>query len=229
MCTAKRNLTHTCKKNPHTWWNTILGRVNDITNHHWSFCGNCEFHRNRSQGTAAATGDESNQIAAFLQSGCATTLGNRKVAWSNRMTCSSLNSHRAMPTITLITMAKRRMQCPGKRYMWCLFVLKYWSEFFRGGHYSRPTRNIPIGRITKGISTDVTCFVRSGLGFVFTFNTSRQRQEERRTHNTKLHSEGRRWKDRPDFFVIESGEHKSFEAFVYVGPVFHSPTPKCPL
>lgn len=43
--------------------------------------------------------------------------------------------------------------------------------------------------------------------------------------NTKLHSEERRWKERPDFCVTESVKHKSFWAFVYVGPVFHSSTP----
>lgn len=43
--------------------------------------------------------------------------------------------------------------------------------------------------------------------------------------NKKIHSEERRWKESPDFFVSESAEHKSFQAFVYVGSVFHSSTP----
>ena len=43
--------------------------------------------------------------------------------------------------------------------------------------------------------------------------------------NTKLHSDEKRWKERADFCVTESVEHKSFQAFVYVGAVFHSSTP----
>lgn len=103
-------------------------------------------------------------------------------------------------------------------------------EFLRRCTNSRPSQCAQCAErsITKGASTYVLCFLH--LGFVFTFNTSRQKRRGGHTGytNTKLHSEGRRWKERADFCVIEYVEHKSSQAFVYVGPVSLSSTPTLP-
>lgn len=63
-----------------------------------------------------------------------------------------------------------------KRYKWVEGQIWRTSRLHSALKYS----------ITKGASTYVFCFLRSDLGFVFAFNTSRQK-EERRTHKIHKH------------------------------------------
>ena len=147
--------------------------------------------------------------------------GNRRLVCADKLTCALLTARQWYCTVT---QAVRKFILKTTRKKEGLKFLVHVVDFFFFLTYMSRT----VLRTTRSRLTFYWCNLLHtyGVSFLYSIHQGKRGGEDTQGYtNTKLHSEERRWKERPDFCVTESVKHKSFWAFVYVGPVFHSSTP----